>query len=37
MEAKERQLNVATNSQPSQPSLRDWIIITPSTGVKTPA
>jgi hypothetical protein len=34
---KKRRLNVATNPQQSQPSLRDWIIIHPSTGVETPA
>jgi hypothetical protein len=33
MDAKKRRVNVSTNSQQSQPSLRDWIIITPSTGV----
>jgi hypothetical protein len=33
--AKKRRSNVVTNSQQSQPSLRDWIIIRPSTGVKT--
>jgi hypothetical protein len=36
-DAKKRRLNIATNSQQSQPSLRDWIIIRHSTGVKTPA
>src|SRR5262245_43585810 len=36
-DAKKRRFNVTTNSQQSQPSLRDWIIIRPSTGVETPA